>query len=43
MPVIHVRSESEYETVLTKAADKLVIVDFTAKWYLTIFEITLNL
>ncbi|XP_035707253.1 monothiol glutaredoxin-4 isoform X2 [Folsomia candida] len=32
MPVIHVRSESEYETVLTKAADKLVIVDFTAKW-----------
>jgi len=32
MPVIHVRSASEYETMLDKAADKLVVVDFTAKW-----------
>ncbi len=32
MPVIHVRSEAEFETVLTKEADRLIIVDFTAKW-----------
>jgi len=32
MPVIHVRSASEYETILEKAAEGLVIVDFTAKW-----------
>lgn len=35
MPIIKVNDASHFQTNLTQAGPKLVVVDFTAKWYVS--------